>query len=91
MTRQYRRLTANERQYLIDNYDDDPSAIAQIAAHLQLKQNKILDHARQEQLKSRSSRRVWSQPELELLDDFAETQPRRIASFLLEPTSTKRR
>jgi len=78
MSRQYRRLTANERQYLIDNYDDDPSAIAQIAAILQLEQNKILDHARYLKLKSRSSRHAWSQAELELLDDFAETQPLRL-------------
>lgn len=78
MSRQYRRLTANERQYLIDNYDNDPQVIAQIAAHLQLETNKIQGHARYLQLKSRSSRHAWSQTELELLDDFAETQPLRL-------------
>lgn len=75
MSRQYRRLTANERQYLIDNYDNDPQVIAQIAAHLQLETNKIQGHARYLQLKSRSSRHAWSVAELELLDDWAETLP----------------
>lgn len=78
MSRIYRRLTANERKYLIDNYDDDPKAIAQIAAHLQLETSKILDHARYMKLRERSSRHAWSQTELELLDDFAETQPLRL-------------
>lgn len=74
-TRQYRRLTASERQYLIDNYDDNPQAIAQIAAHLCKEPHKILDHARYLKLKARSSRHAWSQTELELLDDMAETLP----------------
>lgn len=74
-TRQYRRLTANERQYLIENYDDDPSAIAQIAAHLRKEPSKILDHARYLKLRERSCRHAWSESELTLLDDMAETQP----------------
>lgn len=73
--RQYRRLTANERQYPIDNYDDDPQAIAQIALHLQLETNKILDYARYLKLRQRSSRHAWSIAELELLDDWVEILP----------------
>jgi len=75
MSRQYRRLTANERQYLIENYEDDPRAIAQIADYLQLEPNKILDHARYMKLRAGSSRHAWSKAELELLDDLAETLP----------------
>lgn len=73
--RQYRRLTPTERHYLIENYADDPQVISKIAFHLQLEPKKVLQHARYFKLRLHTSRHAWSEAEVELLDEWAETKP----------------
>jgi len=75
MKRQYRRLTPQEKAYLVCNYADDVDAIAQIAIHLNLQPKKVRDHARYLNLTRRDIRHSWSEAELQLLDDWAETKP----------------
>lgn len=74
MSRPYRKLTLNEEQYLRENYDDDPQIIAQIAAQFQAEPQQIIKYAKYRKLRT-SSRCCWSEQELELLDDWAETMP----------------
>lgn len=74
MSRAYRKLSLHEEQYLQENYDDEPRVIAQIAAHLQVEPQQVLKYARYRQLRT-NSRYSWSDRELELLDDWAETLP----------------
>jgi hypothetical protein len=76
MTRkQYRRLTPQERHYLIEHYANEPQAISVIAIHLQLEPKKVLEQARYLKLRPHSSRHSWSEAELHLLDEWAETKP----------------
>lgn len=73
--KQYRRLTPDERQYLIQHYCDDPQVINAIALHLQLEPPKVLEHARYLKLRVPNSYNSWTEPELSLLDEWAETKP----------------
>jgi hypothetical protein len=75
--KQYRRLTPDERHYLIDNYADDPQVINKIALQLKIEPQKVLEHARYLKLRPHSSRHVWTEAEFELLDEWAETKPLR--------------
>lgn len=76
MTRkQYRRLTPQERHYLIEHYVDEPQAISVIAIHLQLEPKKVLEQARYLKLRTPNSHHSWSEAELHLLDEWAETKP----------------
>ena len=77
MSRPYRKLSLYKEQYLIDNYDDEPKVIAQIAAHLQVKPQQVLKYAKYRNLRA-SSRCNWGEEELQLLDGFAETMPLRM-------------
>jgi len=77
MARPYRKLTLHEEQYLRENYDDEPKAIAQIAAHLQVHPQQVLKYAKYRKLRA-SSRCSWGEEELQLLDGFAETMPLRM-------------
>ncbi len=72
---QYRRLTPNERHYLIENYTDEPQTINAIALQLKLEPKKVLQHARYLKLRPSSSRHAWTEAELSLLDEWAETKP----------------
>lgn len=76
MRRQYRRLTPQEKDYIICNYVDDTEAINQIAIHLNLQPKKVRDHARYLKLTPEGTRHSWSEAELELLDLWAETKPK---------------
>ncbi len=73
--RQYRRLTPDERHYLIEHYANNPQAISKIALQLKLEPKKVLQHARYLKLRQSSSRHAWTEMELSLLDDWAETKP----------------
>lgn len=73
--RQYRRLTPNERHYLIEHYVDDPQVINKIAFQLKLEPKKVLEHARYLKLRIPNSHNSWTEAELSLLDDWAETKP----------------
>lgn len=73
--KQYRRLTPDERHYLIEHYADDPQVINKIAIQLQLEPPKVLEHARYLKLRVPNSRNSWTEAELSLLDDWAETKP----------------
>lgn len=73
--KQYRRLTPDERHYLIEHYADEPQVINAIALHLQLELKKVLDQARYLKLRAPKSRHSWSKAELKLLDEWAETKP----------------
>lgn len=73
--KQYRRLTPDERQYLIEHYADDPQVINKIAFQLKLEPKKVLDQARYLKLRVPNSHHSWSEAELSLLDDWAETKP----------------
>jgi len=72
---QYRRLTPDERHYLIEHYADDPQVINKIAIHLQLEPKKVLEQARYLKLRTPNSHHSWSEAELHLLDEWAETKP----------------
>lgn len=74
MSRPYRKLSLEDEQYLQENYDDDPRIIAQIAAHFHTEPQNIIKYARYRRLRT-NSRYSWSDHELELLDDWAETMP----------------
>lgn len=74
MSRLYRKLSLEDEQYLQENYDDDPRIIAQIAAHFRTEPQNIIKYARYRRLRI-NSRALWSDRELELLDDWAETMP----------------
>lgn len=73
--KQYRRLTPDERHYLIEHYADDPLVINKIALQLKLEPKKVLDQARYLKLRVPNSRHSWTEDELELLDEWAETKP----------------
>lgn len=73
--RQYRRLTPDERHYLIENYADDQQTISKIALQLRLEPKKVLEHARYLKLRPHSSRHAWTEAEFVLLDEWAETKP----------------
>lgn len=76
MTRkQYRRLTPDERHYLIEHYADEPQVINAIALHLQLEPPKVLEHARYLKLRVPNSHNSWTEAELMLLNEWAETKP----------------
>ena len=64
--KQYRRLTPNERHYLIEHYADDPQVINAIAIQLKLEPPKVLEHARYLKLRVPNSRHAWTEAELML-------------------------
>ena len=72
---QYRRLTPGERHYLIEHYADDQQTINVIALQLKLEPKKVLQHARYLKLRTPNARHAWTEAELSLLDDWAETKP----------------
>lgn len=73
--RQYRRLTPDERHYLIEHYTDEPQVINAIALQLKLEPKKVRDQARYLKLRVPNSRHSWSEAELQLLDKWVETKP----------------
>lgn len=73
--RQYRRLSPDERHYLIENYTDEPQTTSKIALQLKLEPKKVLQHARYLKLRVPNSHSAWTEAELMLLDDWAETKP----------------
>lgn len=78
MPKQYRRLTPHEKYYLVNNWEDNPLAIASLAANLNLSPKQLRGHARYLNLTKRNVRHGWTAYELQLLDDWAETKPLRV-------------
>lgn len=75
MPKQYRRLTAHEKDYLVNNWEDEPQKIALLALALNLSPRQLRGHARYLNLTRRNVRHTWTEYELQLLDDWAETKP----------------
>lgn len=75
MPKQYRRLTAHEKDYLVNTWEDNTIAIASLAANLNLTPKQLRGHARYLNLTRRNVRHSWTEYELQLLDDWAETKP----------------
>lgn len=71
----YRRLTAVEKAYIVNNWEDRPEVIQVIASHLLLTTKQLRSHARYLNLTSRDVRHSWTDAELQLLDFMAETKP----------------
>ncbi len=60
MRRQYRRLTATEKEYIADNWEDDPLRIAHLSASLNLTSKQLRCHARYLTLSARERRHSWT-------------------------------
>ena len=75
MANQQRRLTATEKDYIANNWENNRGAIATLSTHLNLTPKQLRGHARYLNLTARNVRHGWTEAELVLLDDWAVIKP----------------